>query len=238
MNRDKDITFFLSTRNRADLLYSSLESIQNKCANSTVLVGNASSGEQLKKTSQVIASFKNAKEILFNPDPGICIVYNKLHEMITTPFGVVWCDDLQLIESIDSLLVNFDNENILLVALPMIDDVSHIPGDLGWPTDKNGCALWNTPTGRCAHISITRTRHFQALGTVCGNGLHDEIIDNYFHKNTTKYQRIWPTDKAYVYHKRRDDETRWEMLFNREGEIYRHTPEKRKSFKIRQQLKK
>ncbi|MBK22650.1 MAG: hypothetical protein CME70_01485 [Halobacteriovorax sp.] len=229
---NKDITFFLSTKNRPVILDSSLKSIMQYSPGSSIIVGNASTGAMYHETSDIISLYKNTLAVNFSKDPGVSLVYNQLHDMILTKFCVVWCDDAVLMSPITTLLDHFEDPNILLVALPMIDNAEPhaLPGNRPWPTDERGCALWQTPSGRCAHYSITRTKHFQKIGNVCGTGNATDVIDNFFHRNTNSSQRIWPNDKAYVLHNRVDDETRWQMMFNTEKKIHRFSKQQRDAF--------
>lgn len=228
---NKDVTFFLSTKNRPTILDHSLKSIIQHSPGSKIIVGNASTGDMFHETSNIISLHENVKSVNFSKDPGTSLVYNQLHDMILTEFCVVWCDDVVLMRPITRLLDHFEDPNILLVALPMIDNPE--PGSLaagGWPTDGRGCVLWQTPSGRCAHISITRVKHFQKIGNVCGTGNASDVIDNFFHRNTNGSQRIWPNDEAYVLHNRVDDETRWQMMFNTEKKIHRFSKQQRDAF--------
>jgi hypothetical protein len=227
------ITFFLSTRDRPHILFNSLESIKKFSPESTILVGNASSKEFFEETSKVIKNYENAVEIPFAIDPGACIVYNKLHELIKTEFSIVWTDDVFLLKEVSDLLHFFDSDpNLLLVALPMIDDISEIESlESGtWKKDEHGCAMWVTSSGRCAHHSITRTEYFQKIGNVCGFGNNSDIIDNFFHNNTSETNRYWPNDGAYILHTRLNDNTRWNMVLNSSDNIYRFSPEERQRY--------
>lgn len=227
------VTFFLSTKNRPEILFKSLESISKFSPESPILVGNASTADFFEETSKVIKKFSKAFEIKFPEDPGVCIVYNKLYEMIRTEFAIVWADDIFLLREITPCLEHFrNNPEIYLVALPMIDDISLIAAldSSEWAKDEYGCVMWSTSSGRCAHYSITKTDYFQKLGNVCGLGNPRDIIDNFFHSNTSEKNRYWPNDGAYVLHTRFNDNTRWNMMFNSEKNIYRFTPEERKRY--------
>jgi len=144
----------------------------------------------------------------------LSIVYSDLYKQIKTDYAIVWADDMLITKNTDTLLRHFSDPNIHLVALPMIDDISDAPSITAhWPTDKFGCAMWNTPTGRCAHHSITRVEHFKKFGEVCGNGAPNDVIDNFCHRHTTPAQRVWPDDGDYVLHTRVDDSTRINTIF-------------------------
>jgi hypothetical protein len=205
----KNVTFYLCTKNRINQLIKSLESVRIYSPNSKIIAANASTGEKFEETSKIINSYENVTEVQFPIDPGMAPTYNQVYKMIDTEFAALWTDDVILLRPIDQLIHFFDNPNILLVALPMIDDLSSVtPADSRpWPTDQFGCALWETGSGRCAHYSITRTAAFRTHN-VCGNGELNDVTDNFFHRNTRPEQRVWPDDGAYLYHKRYSDETR------------------------------
>jgi hypothetical protein len=205
----KEITIFLSTRNRLKLIKKTLDNIQQICPHHKVLVGNASSNTYFKEVSGIINSYSNTIEINYNPDPGLSVVYSELYKKIDTELALVWADDMKFLKNFDHLLNHFEEPNIHLVALPMIDDISAAPltTSTGWPKDEYGCALWNTSTGRCSHHSITRVNYFKKFGDVCGTGDPNDVIDNFCHRHTTSSQRIWPQG-PYVLHTRLDDSTR------------------------------
>tara|TARA_R110000744_G_scaffold142854_1_gene254629 strand:+ start:5530 stop:6228 length:699 start_codon:yes stop_codon:yes gene_type:complete len=205
----KQVTIFLSTRNRPRLIKKTLDNIRQICPQHKVLVGNASSPRYFKEVSDIINSYNNTIQVSYSPDPGLSIVYTELYKKIDTELAVVWADDMEFLREFDSLLPRFDNPNIHLVALPMIDDISSAPITTGngWPKDKYGCALWATSTGRCAHHAISRVSHFIQFGDVCGAGDPNDVIDNFCHYHTSPPQRFWPPG-PYILHTRIDDETR------------------------------
>ena len=214
----KEITIFLSTRNRPGLIKKTLENIQKICPQHKVLVGNASSNKYFEEVSKIINSYKNTMEIPYSPDPGLSIVYSDLYKKIDTEIALVWADDMEFLKEFDSLLPYFDNPEIHLIALPMIDDISDAPITTGggWPKDEHGCALWMTSTGRCAHHAISRVSYFTQFGDVCGSGNPNDVIDNFCHKHTVPAQRIWP-DGPYILHTRIDDETRLNTVFSEDN---------------------
>lgn len=202
------ITFYFCTKNRNYLLTSCLDSIAKFSPNSKVVLANASTGEMFHETSEIISKYKNVTEVKYEEDPGMCPVYNEIYKMVETEFAALWSDDLILLRSIDHLVPFFDDPNIMLVALPMIDDMSNCnPDEPKWGVDEFGCALWNNSGSRCAHFSITRTGRFRE-SNVCGSGEPSEVTDNFFHNNTRSDERVWPGDGAYVLHVRFPDDTR------------------------------
>jgi hypothetical protein len=204
----EDVTFYFCTKNRNNQLVLCLDSIKKFAPNSKIILGNASTGEKFLETSEIAKRYPNLIEIKYPEDPGMCPVYNEIYKMVDTQFAALWSDDLILLRPIDNLVAYFEDISIMLVALPMIDDLSDFdPSDSGWEVDEFGCALWNTGAGRCAHFSITRTTRFRDYN-VCGSGEMSEVTDNFFHNNTFINQRVWPNDGAYVFHKRYTDETR------------------------------
>jgi hypothetical protein len=208
-------TIFFATRNRPNMVYRTLENISRYCPNHTVLVGNSSSKKFEEETTKIITLFKSiidVEEILYLPDPGCANVYSDLFRRIKTELAIVWADDMFFTREHENLIQLFDNPEINLVGLPMIDDISSAPSiKASWPKDKFGCALWDTPTGRCAHHSIVRSSYFQKYDAVY---TVDKYIDNFFHENTTTQMRYWPSDGAYILHTRFDDETRFNMLID------------------------
>lgn len=214
----KKSTFYLSTKDRNSQLINSLDSIVKFASSSKVIVANASTGQNFQETSNLIKSYSKLIEVIEVPyenDPGLCFVYNDIYKLVDTEYAILWTDDAVLVKSIDQLLDCFTNDKILLVALPMIDDLTDYifsGSEKPWPTDQFGCAEWMTKTGRCAHYSITKTKAFNTRD-VCGTGNPADVIDNFFHKNTNAEQRIWPSDGAYVLHKRITDVTRINTQF-------------------------
>lgn len=204
----EDVTFYFCTKNRNNQLVSCLDSIKNFSPNSKILLANASTGEKFAETTEISRRYSNLVEVKYPEDPGMCPVYNEIYKMVETQFAALWSDDLILLRPIESLISCFEDSAVMLVALPMIDDLSDFdPADKGWKVDEFGCALWSTESGRCAHFSITRTTSFRSYD-VCGSGVMSEVTDNFFHSHTTREQRVWPNDGAYVLHKRYTDETR------------------------------
>lgn len=208
-------TIFFSTRNRPALLRKTLSNIEAGTSDCAVLIGNACSTKYLKETSEIINSHPNAQEIVYNPDPGLSLVYSDLYNHINTELAIVWADDMLFLQDPQSLFHHFQCSQTQLVALPMIDDISQAPltTGKGWPKDKHGCALWNTPTGRCAHHAITRVDFFKKFKNICGSGKPHDVIDNFCHRHTTESQRVWP-EGAYLLHERIDDETRRNTMFS------------------------
>ena len=215
------LTIFLSTRNRPKLIEKTLENIKAICPQHTVLIGNASSDGYFTEVSDIINSYDNAIEVPYKPDPGLSIVYSDLYKKINTELALVWADDMEFLREFDTLLPYFDDSNVHLAALPMIDDISEAPITTGggWPIDEHGCALWQTGSGRCAHHAITRVSHFKQFGDVCGSGDPRDVIDNFCHRHSSKEQRVWPTDGAYILHTRIDDATRLNTVLA--GDIFR-----------------
>ena len=209
-------TIFLSTRNRHKLIKKTLDNIQQKCPNFKVLVGNACSEDYIDEVSRIINSYDNTTEVKYNPDPGLSVVYSDLYNKIDTEFAIVWADDMEFLRGCESLISHFDNPNIHLLALPMIDDVNNAtksyPDGKSWPKDEHGCAVWDTNSGRCSHHSITRVSWFKKFGNVCGDGNPNDVIDNFCHRHTSHEQRIWPNDGSYILHTRIDDETRLNIV--------------------------
>lgn len=222
-------TIFFPTRNRPNMVKRLLDNIVEFCPNHVTLIGNCSSKDRIKETSDVVECYKdkiNIQEIVFNPDPGCAKSYSDLFFSVKTELAIVWADDMLFLKNHEYLFDNFMNFSIQLIGLPMIDDVSASPlTRTEWPKDKHGCALWETTTGRCAHHSIVRTSYFQKYSTVYTSS---EYIDNFFHNHTLPMMRIWPDDGAYILHTRIDDDTRYGMKIE-EG-IFRYSEERRKEF--------
>lgn len=214
----KRATFFFPTRNRVHSLEQTLNSIDRFCSPySNVLVGNCSSGKDLQETSDLIKKYNFAKEVVYNPDPGMGVVFTELFNKIETEFGICFGDDNLMLKDVAHLFKHFDDDSrISLVALPMVDNTAMAPSQEDWPTDQFGCVLWMTPTGRCANHVMVRVSSFEKSANLYGPDWH---VDNYFHNNTTCSQRIWPDDGAYIYHTRYDDDTRINSVIA--GDVFR-----------------
>jgi len=203
---NKDATIFFPTRNRPLVLDKTLNSIGSFVPGCKVFVGNCSSKDNIKETSDVVSRYNFAEEIVFYPDPGMGDVFTILFDKIETKFAICYADDVFFLTEIGDLLNLFDNEDINVVALPMMDNTSNAPSIAKpWPTDNFGCVLWQGPNGRCANHWIVRVSAFKDHGSFFGPG-HN--IDNYFYNNSSQNQRIYPENGAYLYHMRYDDDTR------------------------------
>lgn len=204
--KQKDVTIFLATRNRNNLLPGVLDNIKEFCPDCYIVIANCSSEEQREETSTIISSSGkdlNIEEVVYEVDPGLIYVYADLFYAIETPLAMVWSDDTYFLEPLEPLLKSFDDPRILVAALPMIDDLRGLPGSAGWPKDKQGCALWETPTGRCSNHTIARVEHFHKF-----QNMRDLTVDGYFHQYSYgPNNRYWP-DYACMLHTRFADDTR------------------------------
>jgi GT2 family glycosyltransferase len=207
-----NITIFLPTRNRLESLKKTLDGINKFVPTSHVIIGNCSSSKYLKEVGDLIKLYNNAKEIIYNPDPGASISYNNLFmDNVEDDLAIWLADDVEFIREIDNLVSLFDDEKINLVGLPMIDDLTSDSNlGEGWPKDKFDCAIWINSFGcRVAHHAIIRTNFFKKHGVAD----RDYPIDNFCDIRIGKKDRIWPEDGAYLYHKRVFDETRINSIY-------------------------
>ncbi len=203
------VTLYFATRNRPSMLRECLENVAEYCPKSKVLVANCSSENKMQESSAVIQKFPNVVEHQYCPDPGMVDSYNNLYDKIETEFSLVWADDMFFFRGVDELVRRFDDPNVVLIGLPMIDDLLYAPSQDAWPIDQFGCALWIRNGHRCAHNSIVRMSYFAKFEKVF---TPDYMIDNFMHDKTAPDQRVWPTDGPYVKHLRVDDETRLNSL--------------------------
>lgn len=220
----KDVTFFFPTRNRPDLLERTLDALDMHCPDCTVLVGNCSSKKNMDIVSEIIGRYKFAKEFQYDPDPGMGDVFTDLFDRIETKYAVCYADDVFLMRNIQNLVDCFEDEDIMVVALPMIDDTSNAPSrTTNWPKDEFGCVVWlMANNGRWANHVMVRMDYFKDHGIFFGYTKTNEPynIDCYFHMASFLNQRIYPNDGAYLYHVRYDDDTRINSVIS--GDRFRY----------------
>jgi hypothetical protein len=209
------ITLYFATRNRPHFVERTLQNLSLFLDDADILIANCSSAGKVEETSKIIDSYKsilNVREFLYEVDPGVALAYNDLFQKVQTSLSVIWSDDMLFLREIDNLIEFFRDDDVRLVALPMIDDISGAKSiQAGWPKDRYGCAVWDTPSGRCSNHTIVRQSHFAEYDNIWPQ---DEMIDQFFHNHTKFEQRIWPDDGPYVVHTRIDDETRLNMILD------------------------